>query len=411
LGLFDAYHAFGLDLFLLKGDGFYNWYQHDNREFVNIGMDLLRRGGYYYQDRLTAYREPGAPTFFALAFALFGERYAAILLGNFALFVLTVVLAYKTAAYLFGDKAGIIAGFLTASNLLLIVEAVQPMCDPLVAACSAGIMASLVVYARSGSRRSLICLGLSVAAGTMSRGTTGLFLPILALLVLWRSRNLKSLVILAAPTVILLSAWTMRNYTVFHRFVPTSTRLGVTLLNTNGPRDLDFAFWSSFSPRMAGGVDMTSLYAGHPPLNVPAYETYIDDRCRAFARQLLATKSAGYRKLIARRFIAYLSPYSSESNPPWTHLTQTWKYVVMIVPGFVGLWWQRRHPWALTALAMVAVNTVFHAIVTVDLGQIYRLLIEPILAVAAAGWWWQLGSRSRRLPTVPAVEPNAPVTR
>jgi hypothetical protein len=181
-------------------------------------------------------RPPGYPAFVALVFRVVGPNYADVMTAQAILCALGAGIALLLVTRLAGHRAGLAAGILTALSPPLAsgVSLVTP--DALAAALGVAI-AGLVWTARRGSpwRRTLLAAaaGALAGVGTWMRPNFLLLAPFLALappLLAGRHRRiLRPSVALLVAGVAVVAPITVRNFRLFHAFVPVSANGGIVL--------------------------------------------------------------------------------------------------------------------------------------------------------------------------------------
>ena len=220
----------------------------DQFECEVIAGNLVRGAGYcgiswgQPQEHLTAYRPPVTPVTWALFFAAFGHRFDVIRLADILYGTISLWLLFLIGRRMFSGRVGLMAAavlavwpsavFLTGS---LLTETLYVMLELLF----------VWLCLRAGDRPTLtrfVLAGLCAGLATLTRPNLLLALPLLPLWSAvvfrrdWRAM-VKSLAVPAAA-VAAISPWTVRNYQVFHKFVPVSTLGGINLLQGNNDHSL-----------------------------------------------------------------------------------------------------------------------------------------------------------------------------
>jgi hypothetical protein len=201
--------------------------------------------------------------------------------------------------------------------------------------------------------RRLFVLALLLAILCLARSTFAYFVPIVAGLLVfearkrltWSARLLPMFGFLAA-FVLLTSPWTIRNYVLWKRFIPFSTKAGVAAWMHNHP-----GLKVELGPGVESGTQPIDIF--DPRIqNLPdeaAREAKLMDMFRAFVRSH-PTKFAG---LVFMRFLMALLPVAVVSRST-AALVVAWyaKGVVLVVlvlaiyQGHRTLFW-RTAPWLL----------------------------------------------------------------
>ena len=202
---------------------------------------------------LYAWQAPLYPLSLAIIYLVFGQHLLLAKLFGILISTATVYLTYDVAARLFEDWRAAFAsglllaiypGFLTSAHLLL-SETLFSFC----------VMLTFDVVLRSVARPlrvsgGFVYVGFLAAAGvawglaTLTRGAALYFAPLFALWIGWVvhrtpgggiQRGVAAGLVFIAGTAVVIAPWTMRNATVFHRFVLLETKGGVNFWFGNSP--------------------------------------------------------------------------------------------------------------------------------------------------------------------------------
>jgi 4-amino-4-deoxy-L-arabinose transferase-like glycosyltransferase len=194
----------------------------------------------------TAFRPPLFPLALAGTYELTGARalqtrWATGRVLEVVLGTLTVALVYLLAVRLWGEDVALIAAAIAAvyPPLLLIGSSLlsESLFTPLVLLA---VLAALRARDAERPLRWAMLAGVIVGLAALTRGNgIALVLPIGFLVWTERPRlralSLRAPLAMVAATVLVLIPWTVRNQSVFHRFVPLTTETGYTLAGAYGP--------------------------------------------------------------------------------------------------------------------------------------------------------------------------------
>lgn len=193
----------------------------DSKGYHRLALNLLAGRGFslssqapYAPDSL---RTPTYPAFLALIYAVAGPHPVAAIAVQVVLSALTCVLTYRLGEQLWGNHERWIAGLLLAVSLGSIVYANYLLTETLftfllVAACE-----RLVAYWRGRSERDLALVGLALGLAILCRPIAA-YLPLVMIVLMvamhWPSirQALRSALILALVTVLLVGPWVVRNW-------------------------------------------------------------------------------------------------------------------------------------------------------------------------------------------------------
>lgn len=216
----------------------------DPADFSRVGWSIARGQGIPPSNRApaggpSAFRPPGYPAFLAAVYLVAGQeappaaRVVQTLLGT-----VTVALIGLIAMRIWGKRVGIISLGIAAVAPPLVVMSTALASESLFVPLMLG--AVLCALEARRSRRPLrwaIVVGVLVGLAELTRTNAFLLLPplIAALWGLgarrrWRALFHPAVAVMAA--VVTVAPWTVRNYLVFHTFVPVSTEVGYTVAGT-----------------------------------------------------------------------------------------------------------------------------------------------------------------------------------
>jgi len=211
--------------------------------------DYVKTGDYTEKEEdfrpFIAYAMPGQGILLAGTYYIFREhRYIYLQIIQAIIDSLSVFMLYSIAKQFFNRKVGLLAAFLFAVWIPEARLAVSALRD---AWMQVLMLTSLYFFLRGMQKERILYYllsGLSIAIGVYFRSEMAL-LPILyGFIFLLRKRNLKQALYVACimmfMVLMLLSPWTIRNYVVFHRFIPTNAGLWMSTWQSFGEFENDF---------------------------------------------------------------------------------------------------------------------------------------------------------------------------
>jgi hypothetical protein len=245
----------------------------------------------------------------------------------------------------------------------------------------------LCVYAfwlmwRSPSTRHALLLGISLGFAALFRPT---FLLVCALMlgVLFvehiRSKTvtLKSIALVLVCVGVVLAPWAYRNYRTFHKFIPVAQYLGINL-------------WNGWAPDSGGSMYRLN---GDPVVMEP----WLLEKAKAATSeteldQLLISAAIGYAKenplrWVKQRFYAFAffwheHTFWAPNSPFRTKKAQVLAiYNLILLFAFVmsiGPAW-KAGPFMRMMLGLMFVHSMIYTFIHADIGNRYRLQIEPLL--------------------------------
>jgi hypothetical protein len=217
----------------------------DPADFSRTALSIAQGHGFPLSNRApgagpSAFRPPGYPYFLGGVYAIAGQeappvgRFVGAFLGT-----LSVALIGLIALRLWGKRVSVIALFLAAVAPPMVILSTALISEALFVPVVLGAVASALQFRRSRRRyRWAVATGVLVGIAALTR-TNGLLLvvPFALALAPVRGRRLRlaswapaAAMFLAA--VLAIAPWTVRNYLVFHAFIPISDETGYTIAGT-----------------------------------------------------------------------------------------------------------------------------------------------------------------------------------
>lgn len=218
-------------------------------ESANVALSVAQGHGFGSPFRVptgpTAWMTPVYPALLAGVFRIFGtytfDSYLAAVGLNILFATLTCIPIFFAGKRIAGTGLGAGAAWLWAVFPNAILLTFESMWD----ACLSALLAAIILWAtlalaESSRPRDWIGYGLLWGLALMTNPTLASLLPFLLIWLAYRARK-ENHAFLALPTIALGVAllccvpWTMRNYSVFHKFVPLRSVLGLQLWLGNNP--------------------------------------------------------------------------------------------------------------------------------------------------------------------------------
>lgn len=216
----------------------------DSADFSRVGWSIAQGHGIPPTNRdpaggPSAFRPPAYPAFLAAVYFVAGQeappaaRFVETVLGT-----LTVALIGLIALRIWGKRVAMIALGIAAVAPPLVVMSNALISEALFVPLLLGAVACALQARRSARPlRWALFTGLLVGIAELTR-TNAIVLLIPLGIALWtaapgrRGRALLRPAVAVAVAVLIVAPWTIRNYLVFHAFVPVSTEVGYTVAGT-----------------------------------------------------------------------------------------------------------------------------------------------------------------------------------
>lgn len=190
---------------------------------------------------LTAYRNPIYPTFLGVIFATIGEDPIAVGVVQSIIDTLTCFLVFLFALQLLNrPKAALVAAWMYALYPPSIGSVAVPMPETL-ATFFTLVAAYLLIKAIGNEARAYTLAGAMMGVLILLRPAMLLF-PLAVIIMLLAARHrtrgwLLNGTVYMCAAVLVITPWTIRNYRVFHTFIPIATQTGNALWGGTGPAD------------------------------------------------------------------------------------------------------------------------------------------------------------------------------
>ncbi|MFX0202670.1 MAG: glycosyltransferase family 39 protein, partial [Candidatus Hodarchaeota archaeon] len=214
--------------------------------WADIAENLAFGYGYkmHPEGELTALRVPIYPLFLAGIYKVFGLNRFTGLVFQCLIDVATGLVLYLLTLRLLGNaKAGIVSLVLFSLYLpgIFLTTRLQP--EPLFSFLAVAMILIILESSQKESMKGLFLGGIMVGAATLCRPSTLLFpwtIPIFLWFYLGKKvhKVVKFSLVILLGYVLALSPWILRNYVLFHKFIPTQTNAGYNFFIGNYPPTL-----------------------------------------------------------------------------------------------------------------------------------------------------------------------------
>ena len=360
----------------------------DPKVYDNIARGLIQGEGYHEEGK-RAFRPPGYPYFLAALYTLFGAHPLPVELVQTVLAVITCLLIYLLGKRLANERTGLIAAGLFAAYPQFIRYAGNLYVETLFIFLFLVVLVLLFdIVQKPSYPKSMIagfCLGLSALVREVS---LFILLPILlwAILMMRGSSEKrqwgKMLSLFLVFFVLAISPWTLRNYLLFHSFIPISTSGG-------------FNFYLGNNPQATGGYNSESdaeikwLYpiTDETPEELLALEIEAAKTGYKKGIDFILQNPGQFFQLALKKFVLLWRPptynFDFRDNFNETIFRIFWliNYLALLILALFGMWISIKNfwrEWILFHLILFSV-TGLHVIVFSDTR--YRLPLMPLLIV------------------------------
>lgn len=351
----------------------------DARQFEEIGRSLLEHGTYGLQ----TLRPPGYPTLIAGVYALFGPSLLALRLVEAALGTLSVAVAGRVGAGLFGPRAGLIAaGLMALHPVLAFLPSTQYSENTLVLVLTLAFGATFAAWKRDGIGRWALA-GALFGLAVLVRPNSVMLLPGLGIGLLFALRRagrgwIAPALAAGAALVITVSPWMVRCHRVHGYWY---------FVATGGGRQ----FWLGNNPRATGLTTSATWFTDAETDSLArlpdeiARERWLYRRGMEFIRDEPGRAARLYLVKLGNLFALWPETYSRTFVNRWSRWSQGLASTVIFAGALLALRRWRADPalWPLAGavVSFALVNAVFFTVMR------YRISFEPcLLWMAGAGW-------------------------
>lgn len=226
---------------------------NDDVRYLRSGQYLLEHGKLIYYNPVTtlsAFIMPGLPILIAGIMKVFGTGETGIYAFRVFQALLTassIGLLYFIANHLFGKRTARFAVILGAAYVPIYYAGDLILTETCFTFCLLLLAYWFLIALSKNRKRDYVFLGLAIAGAVYFRPTAALLPLVIGVVWLFRRERLRLIfrntIILSVTLIICLSPWWIRNYQVFHQFIPlTNSSANPLLLGmlVNGEEPQDF---------------------------------------------------------------------------------------------------------------------------------------------------------------------------
>ena len=235
----DGYLSFGRILYESKAFGRDRQFSvEDGREKskinkeVNSPQPIINKNG--KEIILTATHPVGWPLQIAILYSIFGKNNVdAVLIYNLIISSLTILLFYLIAKNLFNTNIALISSLIVSLNPIFILSSSRATTETNFLFF---LMLAIYFFIKSSKTHKVkfyILFGGIIGFTSLVRPVAFLYIFVLLFLLFIVRKFQKKLIISLISFLIVLSPWIIRNYIVFHSFIPMTNMSGLVFLQGN----------------------------------------------------------------------------------------------------------------------------------------------------------------------------------
>jgi 4-amino-4-deoxy-L-arabinose transferase-like glycosyltransferase len=213
----------------------YAWNLAQGRGFSGISPDVIKPDGQLLEHP-TAYRAPGTSVLWAGLYSIFGHRYSVVRISQCVLGALTILLIYGIGRKCFGETVALLAAAIYAVWPAALLYSSQLQSEPLYTFLFCCFILISLQFAERPSWPRSAAAGILLGLAMLTRGNAVLMVALIVPWSVWQFRRTPRLVVrglaISLLAFVMLVPWTIRNYGIFHSFIPFETGGGDVLLGS-----------------------------------------------------------------------------------------------------------------------------------------------------------------------------------
>jgi 4-amino-4-deoxy-L-arabinose transferase-like glycosyltransferase len=385
----------------------------DGIEFNELAHQVAIGNGYAMPPgHPTAFRAPGFPLFLAGIYFLAGQSYPLVYVVFCALGAAACMLTFLVASELVGQALALVAGAFAAIYFSSVYDATIFASENLFVVCLGLSVWLFLRYLKNGSSPELFLSALSMGFEILTRPFALLLIPLFVSVLLWKMWrgqrvHLVQVLLFAVIPLVVVAPWTIRNYTVFHRFVLVANNGGSTFYGGNNDRVLH-------DPHYYGGWISTTELPYRNLIDAAPNEVAHDKEEWHLGIQWIEGNARSVPLLSIYKLVRLWLPDTASGNRKYVvmQLIGTTPFLVLVLIGLFRCLRYRRY-WS---EGWVVAHGVFAATVVTALifwgSARFRDANLPVLMVYAAVGVQAMMPRNKAIATAgPGSERKAPVSQ
>ena len=363
----------------------------DEREYDAYAWNVAQGYGYRGmspdvadQNHLTAYRLPATSLVWASLYSAFGHRYDVIRIANCFFGALTILFVFGIGRRCYDDRVGLVASAIYAVFPTALINTVGLLSEPLGNLSFLSFIWASLVFAERTTWRNAAIAGIMFGIAIQFRANSILMMPFLALWIVFQFRGrwgaMLQACLIPALAVIMMIPWAVRNYIVFHKFIPLSTMGGSVLLQGNND------IVANVPERYGYNVWDTEIPEYKDALRSAGDEVERDRRAKDFAVTWIKSHPEKWGYLIRMKIWRGLTPFLQPNSPRLYRLGMLFSWgpvLVLFTMAFIPTWisfMRVKSPAWLIHLAIL--HFILMSVIFFGFAR-YRQPIEPLCIILA----------------------------
>ncbi len=344
------------------------FYFDDEFEYFKMVNNFFNGNGLIIGENFKGFRPPFYPLIlsilFFLKFNLVGIRIFQVLLST-----LTIYIIYLVGKETFGKKEGLFSAWISVFYPYFIFYNGFLLTETLFVFFTVLTVFYLIKLTEKNGKFSLKA-GILMGLSGLTRPTLQLFFPVSILHILFFKENikikLKKIVFLSAGFCLVLTPWIIRNYKIFHKFIPGTTMGG-------------WVFWEGNNPYSNGGP------CSYFPENINNMEEIARDKfLYKMTLKVIKENPNRFLYLLKNKFIRFwnIVPNAPEFEKKFLYrIISVFSFGIMMPFFMMGFFTSFKNKKAQFFQSLIILFTVFHMFYLASIR--YRLPIEPFYIIFA----------------------------
>lgn len=294
----------------------------DEKDYAQLATNLVQRHAFTMDGvDATASRPPGYVWFLALP-ELFHASNTTLRLFNAGLLVICQLFVFLLARRVGSSAVGAIAVMLSLAYPVLLYTATVLFPQTLGGALLLCGIWILLDKRQLTARRALFA-GTVWAALILTIPTFLTLAVVVSLWLFWRRHDFRRVILpFAAPVVILLGGWSLRNYIAFHAPVFIATNSGVNLLIGNS---------ENVTADSGSSVDISKYTALGHHMSEPQQNKYYADSAKRWVKEHPREALRLYESKLIHYFSFVDKTTANDPSTPLSDGNSSWRQVIMMV--------------------------------------------------------------------------------
>ncbi|MBN2385362.1 glycosyltransferase family 39 protein [bacterium] len=377
-------------LFQLLFWGFGSPVVDDGRDYHRIAVNLIETGTFQGKTGTTARRPPLYPFFIAAIYSVTSPNPDAVRLVQIVLNAALVIWIYLFGRQVYGTRVGLLAGLLAVFYPVFVFLPARLLTENLFVILVFLVSWFLIRYARRSALHYFLggtLLGLAILTRpALMMAPLFIAIWILGYASRFRTASIRFIALVLGMSCVI-APWTLRNYFLFHQFVPVTTNAGITFLHDNNP----------FVPKMGWAGPQNRIF--QPELISPEFapeneawqelnEAQQDQAYFNYTLNWIKQNPIEFLKLLPRKLISYLNfrqgSNTAELSTVLMDLANLFSYGLLLPFMLIGFGWTFRHESPAQRLVHFLIATFVLGVMIYAGGVRLRVPIEPFLVLFAA---------------------------